>query len=228
MLRLTESAALASLMHHFSAPRYMRRQIANYVVLRAFAASLILNYNVDGLAADVCGLHHRHIDMHGTVDACYGGPAGEALVRLAHEFGEEINRPDLVLFAPEAPTDQRLWMNLQAIAHCHPAFVMLVGYTFGKTESAYHDVLSLEMLVSRFRGTRTDVYVLDPFPFDVAEMLRERLCSNRVFAFPVYWNVLAWAFTLVLSGKLSAARLGYFHELMLDTYGSGVVFPQEQ
>jgi hypothetical protein len=226
LLRLTDSGALAGFMHYLSVPRYMQRRPANYTVLRAFAASLILNYNADGLAADVCGVHHHHIGMHGTVEARYGGPAGEALVRLAQQYGQEIIRPDLVLFVPESPTDRRLSAKLQLMTGSNPAFVMIVGYTFGKTDSGYHDFLSLERFVGRFRGAPVDVYVLNPHPFEVAEMLRERLHSKRVYAFPVYWNVLAWAFTLVLSGKLNAARLDCFHELTLDAHGTAIVFAE--
>jgi hypothetical protein len=161
------------------------------------------------------------------VEDRYGGPAGEALARLAQQYGEDIIRPDLVLFVPESVTDKRLCAKLQVVATSNPAFVMIVGYTFGKTDSGYHDSLSLEKFVSRFRGAPIDVYVLNPHPLEVAEMLRERLHSKRIHAFPVYWNVLAWAFTLVLSGKLSVACLDYFHELTLDTHGSAVVFPKK-
>ena len=55
----------------------------------------------------------------------------------------------------------------------------------------------------------------------LAGMLGEELRSNRVHSFPVYWNVLAWAFSRVLAGKLDVSCLDYLHEMTLDTRGSG-------
>jgi hypothetical protein len=40
-----------------------------------------------------------------------------------------------------------------------------------------------------------------------------------VHAFPIYWNVLAWAFTQVIAGGLDVAHLDYFHSATLDRFG---------
>ncbi len=66
-----------------------------------------------------------------------------------------------------------------------PAFVMFVGYSFGKNEFGYDDDVSLETFIGRFRSLPLDVYVLEPRPFDLVHMLRERLHSKRVHPFAV-------------------------------------------
>ncbi len=107
-----------------------------------------------------------------------------------------------------------------------PAFVMFVGYSFGKNESGYDDDVSLETFIGRFRSLPLDVYVLEPRPFDLVHMLRERLHSKRVHPFPFYWNLLAAAFTEVLSARLDAEYLEYFHHQLLDDTGPYVTFPR--
>jgi hypothetical protein len=104
---------------------------------------------------------------------------------------------------------------------CNPAFVMIVGYSFRLFEGRCDDQLALATFVSRFRDMPIDVYVRDPHPRDLADMLSEELRSNRVHAFPVYWNVLAWAFEQVMAGKLDVTHLDYVHEMTLDTRGPG-------
>ena len=74
--------------------------------------------------------------------------------------------------------------------------------------------------MTRFRDAPIDVYICDPQPKNLAEMLRDRLRSNRVHSFSVYWNVLAWAFTQVLEGKMDPGLLHYLHELTLDAHGA--------
>jgi hypothetical protein len=185
-----------------------------------------MNYNLDGLATDTCSAHHHVVDVHGSIEIGYGGPDGAEIMRLAQEHAIEISRQDLVLFASESSTDHGLRKKLRALQHCDPAFAMFIGYSFAKNEAGYDDHVSLETFIGRFRGVPLDVYVLEPRPFDLAEMLRQRLHSNRVYAFPIYWNLLAWAFAEVLSGRLDAACLDYFYQQLLDGHGPNITFPR--
>jgi hypothetical protein len=226
LLRLSHSGAIASFMHYLSTPRFARRCIANFTTFRTFWPSLIMNYNLDGLATDTCGVHHHVINVHGSIPAGYGGPGGAEMMRTAQEYGIEIPHQDLVLCTPESFADERLYRKLQVTLRFDPAFVMFVGYSFGKNDTGYDDDVSLETFIGRFRGLPLDVYVLEPRPFDLADMLRERLQSKRVHPFPVYWNLVAAAFTEVLSARLSAEHLEYFHEQLLDDSGPHVTFPR--
>jgi len=188
---------------------------------------VMLNFNLDGLASDICGSRHWIEDMHGSVHAAYGGPAGADLMKVALEYGIDVTDDELWPCGPETLTD-RLYRKLRAITLSNPAFVMIVGYSFGKTEGGYDDALSLQAFVRRFRHRPLDVYVLDPRPHELAGILGEQLQSNRVHPFPVYWNVLAEAFTRVLSGRLDVARVDYFHDMTLNNHGPGIVFPREE
>jgi len=216
LLHLDEHAGRAGLMPHLSVPCSARQRLANYAVFRAFRPGLILNYNLDGLAADLCAPRHQVVDVHGTVDPVFGSPAGAALVKLAQECGVQIPHDDLVLCGPESFTDIRLHRKLQVMQRCDPAFIAIVGYTFGRTEIGHDDHVSLEVFVSRFRDEPIDVYVLDPRPFELAGILSDRLRSNRVHPLAVYWNVAAWAVLHTLSGRGPALSLYDLHQRILD------------
>jgi hypothetical protein len=41
----------------------------NYGIFEFFPATTLLNYNLDGIASDICGAHHQVIAVHGTVKA---------------------------------------------------------------------------------------------------------------------------------------------------------------
>jgi hypothetical protein len=224
--RLPHGGAVAAYMHQLGVQRYARRRIPNYLVLRAFRPSLLLNYNLDGLATDTCGDHHVAVPMHGSVGAEYGSAAGADLARVLQEYSLEMPHDGLHPIGPELVTDERLQRKLRFLQRCSPAFVMIVGYSFGRFEGGYDDCLSLATFIGRFRDMLLDVYVCDPRPFDLAGMLGEELRSKRVHAFPVYWNVLAWCFAQVLTRKLDAAHLDFIHELTLDDCGSGFL-PEE-
>lgn len=228
LLRLSHGGASASLMYYLSQSRFEERRVTNYTVLRAFYPSLIMNYNLDGLSADICGAHHRVVNVHGTIESWYGGPSGAKIMRLAQEYGIEIAHDGLVLCGPESFTSVPLRKKLEVMLRSNPAFVMFIGYSFGKNDTSYDDHVTLERFIARFRGVPIDVYVLDPHPSDLTEMLRERLGSNRVHALPVYWNLLAEAFTQVLLGQLCSESLDHFHGRLLDDHGPGIVFPRDQ
>jgi len=223
--RLSHGGAFASLMRYISEQRFVGRRPINFTVLRAFWPSPIMNYNLDGLATDASGAHHRIVDVHGSIEGEYGGPSGAAIMRIAQEYGIEISREDLVLCNPESDTDDRLCRKLKVMQRCNPAFVMIVGYSFAKNETGHDDQVSLETFVSKFQGFPLDVYVLDPRPFDLAGTLRDRLRTKRVYAVPVYWNFVAAAFLEVLSGRLGIECLEYFYHLLLDSHGPNVVLP---
>jgi hypothetical protein len=176
---------------------------------------------MDGLAEDTCGGWHHVFEPHGNVPAEYGSAAGAEWARVTQEYGLELTGHGLHPIGPERLDDAALQSKLNALQHCNPAFVMIVGYSFGLFDGRCDDQLALATFVSRFRDVPIDVYVCDPHPRDLADMLGEELRSNRVHAFSIYWNVLAWAFEQVMAGKLDQAQLDYLHEMTLDTRGAG-------
>jgi hypothetical protein len=221
LARLGHGGALAHYMHRLAGPRFARRRIPNYTVLRLFRRSVMLTWNMDGLAADTCGDCHHIVETHGSVPAEYGSAAGAEVARVTQEYSLELNGHGLHPIGPERIDDAELQGKLLAMQQSKPAFVLIVGYSFGLFEGRCDDQLALATFVNRFRDVPIDVFVCDPRPRDLAEMLRAELRSNRVHAFPVFWNVLAWVFTQVMAGKIDAAQLDYFHEFTLHDRGPG-------
>ena len=207
--------------HLLAGPRFARRLIPNYTVLRSFRRLLMYTWNMDRLAKYTCGDWHCVIEAHGGVPREYGSAAGADLARMTQEYGLEEVSEDLHLIGPERLNDPALQRKLRAMQQCTPAFVLIVGYSFGLFEGCCDDQLALATFASRFRDVPIDVYICDPRPRDHKEMLREELRSDRVHALPVYWNMMAWVFTQVMAGKMDVAHLDYFHERTLDTRGPG-------
>ena len=156
--------------------------------------------------------------MHGSVPAGYGGPVGAEIARSSQKYRFELPYDGLHLIGPE-PVDEGLKCRLRYMEWRDAAFVMIVGYSFGRFEGGYDDNLSLASFIRRFRDKPIDIYICDPHPLELADMLSKELRSKRVHAFPVYWNILAWGFTAVLSGVLDIAHLAFIHEVTLDRHG---------
>lgn len=219
LTRLGHGGALAQYIHFLAIQRSMRRRIQNYLVLRSFQRSLLLTWNLDGLAKDTCGDWHRVIEAHGGVPREYGSPASAKWVRVIQEYRLEVADHGLHPIGPETLHNPSLQHTLLAIQQCTPAFILIVGYSFGLFEGRYDDQLALTTFVNRFRDVPIDVYICDPQPQALAEMLRAELRSNRILTFPVYWNALAWVFTEAMVGNIDLNQLHYFHELVLDARG---------
>lgn len=219
LARLGHGGALAHYMHQLAGPRFARQRIPNYTVLRFFRRSILLTWNMDGLAHDTCGDHHHVVEAHGDIAAEYGSAAGAEWARVAQEYGLETTAHGLHPIGPEHLDDVELQHRLQAMQKCDPAFVLIVGYSFGLFDGRCDDQLALATFIGRFRDAPIDVYVCSPQPTGLACLLGEELRSNRVYAFSVYWNVMAWAFTQVIAGRMDPALLDYIHDATLDARG---------
>jgi hypothetical protein len=221
LARLGHGGALAHYMHQLAGPRFARRRIPNYTVLRHFRRSLLLTWNMDGLAMDTCGSGHDVVETHGAVPAEYGSAAGAEWARVNQEYRLDVPGHGLHAIGPETLDDAELQRKLLAMQLCNPAFVMIVGYSFGLFDGRCDDQLALATFIGRFHDVPIDVYVCAPHPAELAGLLGDELRSDRVHAFAVYWNVLAWAFEQVITGKMDMAHLDHFHNVTLDKRGPG-------
>lgn len=219
LARLGHGGALAQYMHLLAIPRYAEWRIPNYIVLRLFQRSLLITWNLDGLAKDTCCDWHRVIEAHGGVPAGYGSAVGGEWARATQEHRFEVADQGLHPIGLERLDDLNLQHALLAIQQCAPAFILIVGYSFGLFEGYCDDYLSIATIVNRFRDVPIDVFICDPQPQVLAEMLRAELRSDRIHVFPVYWNVLAWAFIQAIFGKIDLNKLHDFHESLLDARG---------
>ena len=151
LARLGHGGALAHYMHQLAAPRFARRRIPNYTVLRFFRRSVLLTWNMDGLARDTCSDHHHVVEAHGGVGAEYGSAAGAEWARVTQEYGLEMKGHGLHPIGPERLDDVELLRSLQAMQRCDPTFVMIVGYSFGLFDGRCDDQLAMAMFIDRFR-----------------------------------------------------------------------------
>jgi hypothetical protein len=225
--RLGDYYARLFMKHELAKPRFRQRPIENYRVFRFFYPSLILNYNHDGLAGDVCGGIHRVVDAHGTIQRGYGAPEMGELMMEAREYDLQVTPDDILMCVPETYTDLQLAGRLLAIARFSPRFIAIIGYSFGqRPEGTYDDCVSLDFFREAFRGFLGNVYVISLNPDDLRETLADGIKSKNVLGVPAYWNVLAHAFMKALRDPNGPRSLNYVCEKILDAYENGIVFPR--
>ena len=144
---------------------------------------------------------------------------------MTQEYGLEMTADGLHPIGLDRLDDVELQRRLQVMQECDPAFVVIVGYSFGLFNGRCDDQLAMTTFIGRFRDVPIDVYVCSPQPEELAGFLGEELRSNGVHASPVYWNVLAWAFERVIAGNMEVTQLDYVHDATLDIYGPGFLPP---
>ncbi|MBW7974593.1 hypothetical protein [Bradyrhizobium sp. BR 10289] len=172
----------------------------NYGIFEFFPSTTLLNYNLDGIADDICGGHHQVIPVHGSVKVHLGAPDIARVLQSVRDFGFEIEFEDLLLCVPEPnfgkPGHQELVARLAPMWGFEPDFVAICGYSFASTDPTSHlkhdDHESLRLFVDRFRDYDGRIYVLNP-DRSIAEMIEARLKSRNVIWVPQKWNVLAAA-----------------------------------
>lgn len=96
--RLPRAFTRLRLKHDLSRFRYDGDAIDNYSAFRLFAPSVLLNYNLDGLAEDYCGDIHEVLTPHGTVDAFHGAPAMVDIIETLREFDFDVGADRLLLW----------------------------------------------------------------------------------------------------------------------------------
>ena len=211
-VRMPDSFGEYRLRHLLAAARHNGRISANYAVFRRFKPGTIANYNHDGLATDICGDVHHVIDIHGSVHPGYGSKEFGAWVYEARHYSLPVIPDDLLMCVPERFGDPVLQMRLLKTVLSAPDFLAVIGFSFGDD-----DAVSSDFYTRALRHFQGAVYVIDPKPCRVAEMLAERLKSNQVYSIPAYWNVLTRALTTPEKG---ARSLRHQHEALLDRFGS--------
>jgi hypothetical protein len=224
--RLPNFHARFYMKHTLATARYSGRQSESYRVFRAFRQSLILNYNLDGLASELCGKRHGVIAMHGTVDREYGSAKSAALLPHLREFDLPVTNDDILMCVPEDYGDAQLARRWLTALRFRPDFIAIIGYSFGRNGDKYDDCVSLDFLRSQFREFSGSVYVIDPQPETLGEMIADGLKCQRVSCVRAYWNVLAHVFVQILRGNFGDRSINYRCEQLLDQYGSGIAFPR--
>jgi hypothetical protein len=97
--RLPDNAARLRILIDMAKFRFSGYATDNYRVFGRFHASVILNYNLDGLVADQCGGQHRVINAHAIVDPWYGSPSAESIMPAIREFNVNSTAPQMPMLA---------------------------------------------------------------------------------------------------------------------------------
>jgi hypothetical protein len=235
LYRLSNAHVEFFMVNALASPRYKnlvnrKRQHCNYGIFNFFKPSLLMNYNLDGLATDVCGLHHEVVPVHGSVGPEFGSPEVTALMSTVRDWGIGFDFDDLLLCVPEPNYGQRgfwrLHRRLNRMWHHVPDFVVIIGYRFAsadQTGEEHDDRISLDYFTSRFRNRPQTIYVIAPDPDPVRERLEERLKSKNVIGVPTYWNMLTRAVRdTIVTG--SSIRLERAVGQLLDKHGDRRAF----
>ena len=169
--------------HDLSKARYSKRPRDNYTAFRLFYPAMLMNYNLDGLATDCCSDIHHVLTPHGTIPAGYGSPEMVRLLAGVRDYDLHVEPDGFVISVPESPRDQNLGRCLDLMATCSPLFIAIIGYTFGRSGSGHDDWISLDRFKSAFHCFAGNVYVIEPRP----EPLREMIADGIEFE-PSLWR----------------------------------------
>jgi len=197
----------------------------SYRVFRAFHASVIADYNHDGLAQEFCGAMHAIVEMHGTIDPVYGSLEFGAWISGLREFDIALPPDDLVMGLPESWTDARLYRRLSWVMSKAPQHVVIIGYSFAQMGSAYDDAVTLAFFVQRFKHYPGPILVVSPDPTQLCEMLSDALEIKTVYPIKRYWNVLAHAYLETQRDPDKLRSLDHAHGFLYDRHGSDQAFP---
>jgi hypothetical protein len=135
--RLPEFYAHLFLKHSLSSARFTGRRSDNYPAFQFFRPGIILNYNLDGLATEICSNVHRVIAAHGTVEPGYGSPRALEIIAAIRELDLPAPPDNLLLCIPEAHGDEILKRRLRAAAAQSPELIAIIGYSFGRQADSY-------------------------------------------------------------------------------------------
>lgn len=203
----------------------------NYAVFDFFPSTALLNYNLDGIATDICGAHHRVVPVHGTVGAHLGSKETGKLVARLRESDIDFRFEDLLLCVAEPhfgqPGHAGLVDRLRPMWGFDPDFVAICGYSFASQDPTsglvHDDHESLRLFVERFKDFAGPIFVLNPSAATM-EMLEDRLKSRQVISVPFYWNVV----TAAMIERLVERNMEPLHDIysrILDDNGWDSAIP---
>lgn len=193
--RIQPNALRSRVMYELARPSYRRRVSDNYLPFRFAPPSLFMNYNHDALASDLLADIHLVIPVHGYVAPWMGSPEALEFIRTASlEYDLAIASDKLLLLEPESYSDHDLARRLKPMACFKPEFIAIIGYSFAWTSQRHNDGVSLDFFVDHYRTFNGIVFVVDPQPERLKEVLAERLHAAEVVGLPARWNLLAHVF----------------------------------
>lgn len=168
---------------------------AQYAVFNVLGApATLFNFNLDGLAQLYCGHRHVVLEPHGHIDRVWfdGANYGDL---LESTVVYELSVPHLTPKLLPSPEPQNIvesdsYTMARKLFKLSPAMI-IIGYSFGRRDSGFDDIHSLEYFVDLLKNLPRPAFVLSPSPDEIVEVLRERLSSPNVFGLSVRWEIFS-------------------------------------
>jgi len=218
--------ARSRLMYPLAVSRYRQRASHNYLPFRFSPRSLFMNYNHDGLATDLIGDIHTVIPVHGSIPPLVGSPEALEFIRTAGiDYDLAIAPDQLLMLEPESYFDCNLAHRLIPMARFKPEFIAIVGYSFAWTDQRHNDAVSLDCFIDHYREFPGQVFVVEPQPERLQDILAHRLHAAHVVGLPARWNLLAHVFLEALAGRLNGRTFNDCCEELVDAGHAWSAFP---
>lgn len=205
--------------HRIAKPAFYKVAPDNYAVFKHFPSSLILNYNLDGLAGRICRPRHKVIAPHGTVPARFGAPDMQSHIESAQMYDLSATPTNHILFEREPDCFYKYLSGLHypnIPFHVHCSFVVLIGYTFGQNRGEFDDHHSFDYLCNLLRKYPKPVFIVDPSPDFIAECLSEKIKSNDVHPVPIYWDIFSKVLIEIIGNGVNVANVSYKYNMLLN------------
>lgn len=210
--RVSSGFVQLRLFHELTKPVFLNVVPNNYAVFQNFPSSVIINYNLDGLAEKFCMPKHRVITPHGTISEMFGSP----LVSELLNDGEDIEAfpTNHILIEPEPiAVCSKLPLNIGAVD-----FVAIIGYTFGRNNIGFDDYYSFQYICKLLRlNPELSVFVIDPYPEFITETLKEQIKSKHIFSVNIFWNAYSEAIRLVRKNMICINKINEVYNCILDS-----------
>ena len=138
---------------------------------------------------------HRHIvlEPHGQRDSLWFGDDLDFWLEATILYDVQLPHATPKLLPGPEPVDIAEGPLYQSACRLLPlsSAVLIVGYSFGMSGEVMDDFVSWNFVVKALKAFPRPVFVLSPFPDELADTLSHALSSYRVYGIPIFWETLA-------------------------------------
>jgi hypothetical protein len=107
---------------------------------------------------------------------------------------------DLIMCERETRDNVTLLRRLGAAVAVMPDFVAIIGYSFARVPDGHDDCVSFDWFRHTFRGFNGPIFVIDPYPEELASEIADAIKSLHVFGVTALWNHLSHALVMQTEG----------------------------
>ena len=169
----------------------------------------LFNFNLDGLASRFCSRRHRVLEPHGRVDTKWFEPSHYEYWRDA-VTENDFQLPHLVWkllpsYEPRHIVQMAAYREAEMLFSRSLA-VLIIGYSFSMFNGKLDDWASWNFILGLLKSYPLPVFILSPFPEELADTLRQALSRKNIFGVPVFWEIFAATLfaTVGAAGKIGS------------------------